>query len=376
MRQDFEGIRRDQPHPEEKGEEVEEKLREFLNKHLPKRFSTTKGHVIDNENKMSSQADVLVYDAENSPVYRAAKNTLILPSDSIAAVIEVKSSLDKRELGKACEKIAEIKALKKSAVTNIDQPVTHSPLIVESTLGIIFAFDSETSLESLAQNLKEFNSSRPSHLWADMVVVLGHGIILYWFQYPGEEGFAGQSMPPASENFVVPPFYTHLTISKEGDYALNRFFGTLISHLTFYRKRSSISLENLMRGSQREFQSIQGYWFNSLGKLIEVPENQLGEGPAPLWQIDVLKSGETLGRYYQFEWADGFIYQVIPPSPDAMKVLDLLIKLSTDKVVHGIPSRDGFKMYTSVIAGVPPTKEEIKKHIMEKTQGFEVKWYD
>ena len=53
LRDDFEYIRANTPHSGEKGGETEDKVREFLNGHLPKRFHATKGFVIDVDNQMS-----------------------------------------------------------------------------------------------------------------------------------------------------------------------------------------------------------------------------------------------------------------------------------------------------------------------------------
>ena len=68
---------------------------------------------------------------------------MILPSDSVAAAIEVKSKLNKRELEDAVSKIASAKGLKRSPIMGADQPVTFSELIVNSCMGVVFAFDSE-----------------------------------------------------------------------------------------------------------------------------------------------------------------------------------------------------------------------------------------
>src|ERR1700722_5332375 len=95
---DFEKIRKEIQHYPTSGQEGEELLIKFLNNHLPRRFSATSGFVIDSENKVSKQSDVLIYDAENSPVYRAGERAQILPADSVAAVIEVKAKLNKSEL--------------------------------------------------------------------------------------------------------------------------------------------------------------------------------------------------------------------------------------------------------------------------------------
>ena len=70
LHEEFEYIRETNSHAGEKGGETEEKVREFLNGHIPKRFHATAGFVIDVDNQMSDHQDVIIYDAQTSPVYR------------------------------------------------------------------------------------------------------------------------------------------------------------------------------------------------------------------------------------------------------------------------------------------------------------------
>lgn len=97
----------------------------------------------------------------------------------MAAAIEVKSSLSKEELEDAAKKIASVKKLVKTPITNTDQPVTFSTLITTKTLGVVFAYDSKTSLETLAENLRDINKKYSSDEWTDIVVVLDKGVIGY-----------------------------------------------------------------------------------------------------------------------------------------------------------------------------------------------------
>ena len=106
-----------QTHAGEKGAEVEDILKQFLNEHLPQRFRAGSGIVLDTENSPSRQQDVIVYDALSSPLYRYAPKTQIIPMDAVVSVIEVKSSLTKAELEDASQKIASCKRLKKRAMT-------------------------------------------------------------------------------------------------------------------------------------------------------------------------------------------------------------------------------------------------------------------
>ena len=97
LRQDFDELY-SVPHSALKGAEAEKIIRSFLNNHLPKRFSAGSGFIIDPSDKISRQTDVVVYDAINCPVYRASEEAAIFPSTNVAAVVEVKSKLNKDEL--------------------------------------------------------------------------------------------------------------------------------------------------------------------------------------------------------------------------------------------------------------------------------------
>ncbi len=63
-------FKKSNPHYGERGTESEIILQKFLNEHLPKRFSADTGLIIDDNNKISSQIDVIIYDSLNSPVYQ------------------------------------------------------------------------------------------------------------------------------------------------------------------------------------------------------------------------------------------------------------------------------------------------------------------
>src|SRR5437867_2123723 len=102
LRQDFQELST-VPHNQLKGDQAADLVRRFLNAHLPKRFSAGSGFVIDDRDNISKQTDVLIYDALNCPVYRADETAGIYPSDNVAAVVEVKSVLDKGKLREAHE---------------------------------------------------------------------------------------------------------------------------------------------------------------------------------------------------------------------------------------------------------------------------------
>lgn len=179
LRSDFESVATI-PHNLTKGQEAERVLRDFLAGHLPKRFGVTAGFVLDPANQVSRQQDVIIYDALNCPVYLASDDAAIIPADNVAAVIEVKSALNSAQLQDGLQKIASVKALKKT-VRPQDQK---GPSAVQ-TYGGLFAYKSELTLSALCtQYAKSFDTIPLGH-HTDVVAVLDQGVIHLVTKIPG-----------------------------------------------------------------------------------------------------------------------------------------------------------------------------------------------
>ncbi len=306
LRGEFETIRKTLPHYGEQGEEIEEIVKKFLNNYLPKRFKAGSGFILDKNNNRSKQCDVIIYDQILSPIIRASSKSLILPNEYVASVIEVKSNLNKSQLEDALNKIHIAKALKKDEPTEHDLPSTGSPIKVYRTLGIVFAFNSETSLETLAKNIVEFNNSIDSNHWIDFLIVLDKGIIEFQAQkFRG--GFIGSQMPPTSEKAMIPPCYIHLTVKELGKYSLNWFWGFLNLHLTFYIHRPNyMNINTLMKGATNEAMTIQSYQMGLDRKLHKPPADEYeNEYRGPLAKIEVSGGGIKFGDFFYYKWLDG-----------------------------------------------------------------------
>ena len=314
LRADFEHVRSTMPHAGLKGEEVEGILRTFLDRHLPHRFRPGSGLIIDSENSLSKQMDIIVYDGLSSPLYRFSERGQIIPADAVASVIQVKTALNKRELEDAYENIVSSKKLKKRPYSEIDRKATGSPLSTLATLGVIFGFDTDTSLETLAENAAELNTKYESNLWPDMIVVLDQGVISYTISFPGETTMAGALQPPADEEFVIPPAYVHLFIFPEKEFTLNRFFLMLLSHLTFYPYRvSTPPFDVMMRGWPGIGQTVTAYQFNMARRLRPVPEDEyMGKNPRPPLSINIFsQDGRQLGVLQFLRWQNGSVVRII-----------------------------------------------------------------
>jgi hypothetical protein len=310
LRQDFEEIQSNNPHAAESGAEAELILKAFLKARLPRRFDIESGLVVNTDGTISSQTDLIIFDALNSPVYRQGPKVHILPRDNVAVVIEVKSKLNKDQLKDAAKKIASVKRLRPTPITNVDQPVTFGDMIMTNTLGCVFAFDSYTSLDTLADNLKEINSAYDSADWIDLVVVLDKGYIGYAIQLPFGQNFPGWFGGACVEDFPLPPYYIHLVKHDSGDLTLNHFFVKLMAHLTFFRKRSSIDFGSVLGPDPDEIMTIQGYQYNLSRKLVPAEEaHQAGKYVNPRIRFNIYSKKEKVfkGQVCYLPWQDGAV---------------------------------------------------------------------
>ena len=78
------------------GQFAEDLLRDLLEKLLPKKVSISQGFILGKE-LCSHQCDILIYDSHNfAPLFKT-NSLVVLPAKSVFAVIEVKTSIGKRQ---------------------------------------------------------------------------------------------------------------------------------------------------------------------------------------------------------------------------------------------------------------------------------------
>lgn len=226
LRQDF-GALGVVPHRGVKGEEAAQLVRKFLNEHLPKRFMAGSGFILDRRDQVSRQTDVVIYDAMNCPVYRTSEAAGIYPADNVAAVVEVKSHLDRDRLIEAAQNIEATKSLAKTKQPEL-------PFLVQTqTLGCVFAFDS-VGIETLERHYQEVLLKRGLGHHIDAILVLDQAFISlaakprgldHWAQTIFE-GLGG----PQAEG-------AHIAIGTQllGEASLDAFLRFLLTQLTFFR---------------------------------------------------------------------------------------------------------------------------------------------
>ncbi len=85
--------------------------KEFLRFFIPMRLDINQGFLINTANKVSTQCDIVVYDSSVTPLIQAGDRQRFFPVETVCAVGEVKSKLDRAGLKEALNKLARTKKL-------------------------------------------------------------------------------------------------------------------------------------------------------------------------------------------------------------------------------------------------------------------------
>lgn len=99
------------------GDDSEANWARVLREFLPARYGVAKGQVMDSQGGMSDQIDLLIYDAQYTPLLaKTANGDLFVPAEAVYAVFEVKQDMNKKFLEYAGNKIASVRNLSRTTV--------------------------------------------------------------------------------------------------------------------------------------------------------------------------------------------------------------------------------------------------------------------
>jgi hypothetical protein len=182
LRAEFELATKQVPHPAGRGEAREYAVRDFLDKHIPRRFGVDAGYVMDAAGSVSRQGDVIIYDRFGAPVFRLGDGQNLFLAECVLAAVQVKSFLDAGELKAAVENLESFATLNRGA-GGINKLMAGGMPIAPTTtvrriLTAVFAFDS-VDLATCAANLVSELQGRDRSLWPNMICVLDKGVISY-----------------------------------------------------------------------------------------------------------------------------------------------------------------------------------------------------
>ena len=135
--------------PAEQGRIVENVVRDLLEEYLPARYSFGTGFVIDSGGQQSRQCDIVIYDTVVSAGMLARTGPMLFPVESVYGVVEVKSTLNAKEIRDAFSHIASVKRLKNNAkptaelVLDGDGDPATLKRIPSPPIGIVFGYRSD-----------------------------------------------------------------------------------------------------------------------------------------------------------------------------------------------------------------------------------------
>ena len=163
------------------GDYRENALREFLQTgRLPKRYGIGNGEIVGHVSNVSRQSDLIVFDQFESIPLLYDNQVQVYPIDCIYGVIEVKSKLSKTKLLEGLENIKSVKELTPNDVVVKKLLFMQQSYKRPKPFGFVFAYSLDgNSLDSLTENLKEWEKNTACEFWPNLIVVLGEGLIYH-----------------------------------------------------------------------------------------------------------------------------------------------------------------------------------------------------
>lgn len=135
-------------HHGEDGRFVEELLREYCSKYIPKGLEVLTGFILrpavktgtkgkerkDELDANSSQLDIIVYDSERYPIFQRFGNSVIVPPEGVVAIISVKKHLNDGDIVKECQALWEASKLCKTQHSNNKDDKVRGPFLALVTM--------------------------------------------------------------------------------------------------------------------------------------------------------------------------------------------------------------------------------------------------
>lgn len=114
LRSELDNLRR-AGHPGVQGEGTEQSWIDLLNRHLPRRYQATRAIVVDSEGHRSQQIDAVICDRQFSPEFWQSGDHRYVPAESVYVALEIKPTFNREYLTYAADKIASVRALKRTS---------------------------------------------------------------------------------------------------------------------------------------------------------------------------------------------------------------------------------------------------------------------
>lgn len=167
-----------------RGDERAAALANFFRKHLPSNVAVSKGEAMDHHGRRSGQLDLILYDSDIAAPITVQSENVLVPAESLLAVVEVKSVLSQDELDicyAAASKVRRLRPFKQQFIgARADGAAAEDGRL--RCLYTVFSY--ETNLGAADWSTREFKRLQAASAKAagpldliDVVYVLSNGII-------------------------------------------------------------------------------------------------------------------------------------------------------------------------------------------------------
>ena len=177
------------------GRNGEKGIVNFLNRYLPNCFRTVSGHFVTPSGKLSSQIDILILDSRYPLLSENEDGSVIAMLHSVLAAVEVKLSIDKREILKIRKNSKMIEELSAEV---FDQKKSNQAIVQPS-----FAYRTKNKMRTIAKHF--FSGSQPQHPAAELTVLRIHDSDQF-----GNEGPLGAHFAREVDKTPLPLIFTTL----------------------------------------------------------------------------------------------------------------------------------------------------------------------
>jgi hypothetical protein len=302
-------------------------LNEVLNRYLGWPYRATTAYATDREGNKTATFGTVIYTTSDTS---ATVESVVVPADALAAVVEVFECIDLEAFRAAYRRIGEAKVLKKSPAPSVGR-VAHTT----TTLGIIFALRATLPLEKFAEEMESLNKQTPSNQWPDMLAVLSTGIINYGLQFPGEGMIIGDFLPPAEGAAAaqVVAAYVIMVTRPTATYTFNKFGAFLFGHLAIFSPGANIpNFALVLEGAPQLAITGCGYQYNLSGDLLPVPRQFYNDRYLPRLPFRIEdRKGNLLSTVQFLPWQDGGVILLRGKLP----LVGILVYLGRDALKRG-----------------------------------------
>ncbi|MEZ4812780.1 MAG: DUF6602 domain-containing protein [Caldisericia bacterium] len=111
-------------HPHERGDHTELEWRGLLKAYLPSRYSIDKATIIDSYGNSSRHIDLVIYDAQYSPLLFHQNGIKYIPAESVYAIFEIKPEVNPKNIRQAMSHAKSVRDLVRETVDIKDRSKT------------------------------------------------------------------------------------------------------------------------------------------------------------------------------------------------------------------------------------------------------------